>query len=336
MSVDTVDWNTLERLRGEFLNAKGNTGVYWNSTADLAHYHRFFAARIGWKWDAALEQARQVGWQLRSKRWLDWGCGSGIATLRLLETFGSESLDEVILWDHSTLACDFARAAILERHPNLAVSIANPSALDTLDDTLCLISHVLNELSLDARAELNRLVRGAKQLFWVEPGSHSSSRLLSEQRKALLGQHHPIAPCVCAQPCPMLDETNRRHWCHFFAKTPVEAFTDGEWARFARIMEIDLRSLPYSFLCMDAKSLASAPQLDGQSRVLGRPRQFKGYTRIFSCDANGLNDYELQKRDDKSLWKSIKKGKDGSLYQWNETVSGRIRAGKPSDTNASQ
>ena len=328
MSIETVDWNTLERLRGEFLAAKGKTGVYWNSPSDLAHYHRFFAARIGWKWDAALAQARQVGWQTRSRRLLDWGCGSGIASLRLLETFGPEAFDEVVLWDHSTMACEFARAEILESHPDLTVSIANPSSLGPLDDTLCLVSHVLNELSLDARAELTQLVNGANQVFWVEPGSHLSSRLLAEQREALLAQHAPIAPCVSAQACPMRDEANMRHWCHFFAKTPVEAFTDGDWARFAQIMEIDLRSLPYSFLCMDAQSLASAPQLAGKSRVLGRPRQHKGYSKVFSCDSNGLNDYELQKRDDKSLWKNIKKGKDGSLYEWTETLPGRIRSGK--------
>ncbi|MBT3483262.1 MAG: hypothetical protein HN457_17720 [Opitutales bacterium] len=327
MNIDTVDWNTLERLRSEFLAAKGNTGVYWKSPSDLAHYQRFFAARIGWKWDAALLQARQAGWQLQSRRLLDWGCGSGIATLRFLDTFGTDCLDEVVLWDHSTLACEFARNAILERHPQIAVSIANPSSLDSLDDTICLISHVLNELSLDARAELTELACSAKQVFWVEPGSHLSSRLLLNQREAMLERFHPIAPCVCAKACPMRNDDNLRHWCHFFAKTPMEAFMDGDWAQFAKIMEIDLRSLPYSFICMDAQSLASVPKLDGHSRVLGRPRQFKGYSKVFSCDANGLSDYELQKRDDKPLWKSIKKGKDGSLYQWTDIDSGRIRSG---------
>ena len=335
MSIETVDWNTLERLRSEFLAAKGKTGDYWTSPSDLAHYHRFFAARIGWKWDAALAQAQQVGWQLQSRRLLDWGCGSGIATLRLLETFETESLDEVVLWDHSTLACEFAKDAILERHPQLTVSIANPNTLGSLDDTICVISHVLNELSLDDRAELTQLTRSANQVFWVEPGSHLSSRLLLDQREALLRQHDPIAPCVCVQKCPMRDEDNLRHWCHFFAKTPIEVFMDGDWARFAQIMEIDLRSLPYSFICMDAKSLASAPQLDGHSRILGRPRQFKGYSKVFCCDSNGLNDYELQKRDNKSLWKSIKKGKEGSLYKWTEIISGRLRSGQSADEESS-
>ncbi len=335
MEANAADWNTLERLRTEFLNAKGATGVYWKSSSDLAQYHRFFAARIGWKWDDAIEQAKQAGWQLRSARLFDWGCGSGIATLRLLDAVDSEALEEVFLWDHSTLACEFARNAIAARYPNLKVSIANPSSIASLEDTLFLASHVLNELTLNDRDSLAGFVRSASQIFWVEPGSSQSSRLLTEQRDRLLGEFSPVAPCVGSQSCPMHREENARHWCHFFAKPPVEAFTDGDWARFGQIMEIDLRSLPYSFLVLDAKRHEPARSLDGKSRVLGRPRQYKGFSRIFSCDHNGLNDYELQKRDDKTLWKIIKKGKSGTLYEWTETVSGRIRSGKPAEQEES-
>ncbi len=71
-------------------------------------YHRFFGAHIGWKWDAAIMQAKRSGWKPHSRTLYDWGCGSGIATLRMIEAIGIESVDEVILWDHSTLATAFA------------------------------------------------------------------------------------------------------------------------------------------------------------------------------------------------------------------------------------
>lgn len=334
---EPANWTILERLRSEFLNAKGDVGVYWKSEADLAHYHRFFAARIGWKWDDAIAQAQQAGWRRQSHRILDWGCGSGIATLRMLDAIGADGIDgidgidEVILWDYSTLTCNFARNAIESAYPNLSVRIAAPETLGSLDDTLCLASHVLNELDIESRSRLTRLFSQANQVFWVEPGSYDSSRLLVEAREALLDRFSPIAPCVCDQPCPMNTEENARHWCHFFAKTPVEAFTQTDWSRFATIMEIDLRSLPYSFICLDARKIAATRSTEEASRIIGRPRQHKGYTRIFSCDVNGLNDYELQKRDNKSLWKSIKKGKDGSLYQWTRVESGRIQSGQPFD-----
>ncbi len=328
MEIAAPEWETLNRLRNEFLNASGNVGLYWNSAADLAQYHHYFAARIGWKWDAAIAQAKQVGWSLDSSTILDWGCGTGIATLRVLEAFGIENVDEVVLWDHSSTATSFAQTMIQEKYPDLKVSIAgNLSNLD-LTDTLSLASHVLNELSLSDRESLTDLFAQSRQIFWVEPGSYASSRLLLEQREGLREQFYPVAPCICAFPCPMNLEENRNHWCHFFAKPPIEAFTESRWAQFAKMMEIDLRSLPYSFLVMDSKKLPAPSDLTGKSRLLGRPRQYKGHTRIHSCDQNGHNDYELWKREDKALWKTIKKNKSGTLYEWTQIESGKVLAGK--------
>ena len=326
--ADPIDWTILERLRSEFLNAQGDVGVYWKNETDLAHYHRFFAARIGWKWDDAIEQACQVGWQRQANRIFDWGGSTGIATMRMLDAFGSDGIEEVVLWDHSTLACSFARETIANAHPGLPIRVADPETIDSLDNTLCLASHVLNELDADSRSRLLRAFSAARQVFWVEPGSFDSSRLLGEAREALIDRFAPIAPCTCDAGCPMTLAENDRHWCHFFAKTPVEAFTQTDWSRFAAIMEIDLRSLPYSFLCLDNRAIANSKALADASRVIGRPRQHKGYSRVLSCDASGLNDYELQKRDCKALWKKIKKGKDGSLYEWGRIDSGRIQSGE--------
>lgn len=322
------DWETLNRLRSEFLNASGNTGLYWDSHSDLVQYHLYFAARIGWKWDAALAQAKQVGWQMVSSKILDWGCGTGIATLQVLEKCGTETVDEVILWDHSIAATSFAKSILQKKYPELKVTIATDLSKIELNDTLCLASHVLNELSLGDRESLTDLFAKSLQVFWVEPGSYDSSRLLIDQREGLLEQFNPIAPCICAFPCPMKLEENNSHWCHFFARPPLIAFTEGHWARFAKMMEIDLRSLPYSFIVMDSKNLLSQPELAGKSRLLGRPRQYKGYTRVYSCDENGHNDYELWKREDKALWRAIKKNKSGTLFEWTRIDADKIFAGK--------
>jgi len=322
------NWEILHRLRNAFLNAESNTGLYWDSEADLVQYHNYFAARIGWKWDAAIAQANQVGWRPECSHILDWGCGTGIASLRMLDSFGSAGIEELFLWDHSAAATAFAQNLIQQAHPDLKVSVVHSLAELPLDNTLCLASHVLNELSWDDRDALHSLFNRARQIFWVEPGSHDSSRLLLEQRELLLDRFNPVAPCVCPQPCPMKLEENANHWCHFFAKAPVIAFTNANWTLFAQGMKIDLRSLPYSFIVMNTKSLTPLPELDGKSRLLGRPRQHKGYTRIYSCDRNGHNDYELWQRDDKALWKTIKKGKSGTLFEWQEIESGKIKAGR--------
>ncbi len=322
------DREILNRLRNEFLTANGSTGLYWTGSADLTQYHHYFAARIGWKWDAANAQAQQVGWRPESPKVLDWGCGTGIASLRLLEHFGSSGIDELFLWDHSAAATSFAREIIQRAHPDLKVTIAQDLSALPLDETLCLASHVLNELSWADRESLNLLFAQSRQIFWVEPGSYESSRQLLEQRERLLDRFDPVAPCVCPMPCPMVRDENAKHWCHFFAKAPVIAFTDRNWTRFAQMMEIDLRSLPYSFIVLNEKSLPPLPSLAGKSRLLGRPRQHKGYTRLYSCDSNGHNDYELWQRDDKALWKAIKKGKSGTLFRWNAIESGKIKSGR--------
>ncbi|MDQ8203387.1 class I SAM-dependent methyltransferase [Pelagicoccus sp. SDUM812003] len=332
-----IDWEILARLRRRFLEQSAGSGVYWQDEQDLAHYHAFFAARIGWKWDDALRNAEQSGWSLRSRVLLDWGCGSGIATLRLLERYGAEAVDKVLLYDHSLLACRFAQKTISDAYPDLAVEIApNPSQIEQLGETTVLLSHALNELTTETRTVLASQLKGAAQVFCVEAGDHATSRLLISLRESLRSTHAIAAPCLRCDACPMLQEENARHWCHFFGKPPLEAFTEGAWARFATLMEVDLRSLPYSFLVLDRSSLAPADASrstlpDHASRLIGRPRQFKGYTRALSCDASGLRDLELQKRDDKALWKSLKKGKDGTLYRWVEIEAGRIKSGSPLD-----
>lgn len=323
-----TDWNTLERLRTRFIEQKSGAGVYWKDENDLTNYHSFFAARIGWKWDNALEEAGKRGFHPHGKRILDWGCGSGIATLRALAAWEENAIEEVLLWDHSMLACRFAQKTIQEAYPNLTVTIASgTSSWDSLEETIVLVSHTLNELTEEAQKTLTAQISGAAQIIFVEAGNHVTSHLLIKQREALKEHFNIVAPCTHCDDCPMQIGENRHHWCHFFGKPAIEAFTEGDWALFATMMEIDLRSLPYSCLVLNANRLEKLDTLENTSRLIGRPRQFKGYTRLLSCDTHGLRDLELQKRDNKSLWKSLKKGKDGTLYQWTEVDGDRVKSG---------
>ncbi|MBK1876905.1 small ribosomal subunit Rsm22 family protein [Pelagicoccus mobilis] len=327
-----INWDTLERLRSRFLSTGSTPGVYWQSEDDLRHYHATFAARIGWKWDSALESVKQAGFAPASRTLFDWGCGSGIASLRFLEFFGPHLFDKVLLWDHSSLACQFAKKTIQDAYPSLEVEVHTSSVIP--QNALTLISHAVNELGHEAQQNLSQQLRSASQILFVEPGDHSASRKLIAQRQALRGDFQALAPCTHCDTCPMLTEDNQRHWCHFFGKPPIEAFTEGFWSRFSQTMEIDLRSLPYSFLALQKKAVETpSPHRslgEGGSRLIGRPRQFKGYTRLLSCDAQGLRELELQKREDKQLWKILKKEQTRSLYRWHEIddSNGRLKSGE--------
>ena len=332
MSAEKIDWDRLARLRKRFLEIEEDPGVYLDSAEDLAQYHRFLGQRIGWKWRDALRQAKQAGWHLRSNRVVDWGCGTGIASLTLLEKIESQGIESVTLWDHSRLATSFAKDAFKTRFPSLTVKIAQESELKGLGDSIILVSHTLNELSAGVRPELKRQMIQDRQLFFVELGNHKCSHLLIEQREGLIDQFRPVAPCVCNLAFPMDLEDNAHHRCHFFAKPPVEAFTSSDWSRFSSELEIDLRSLPYIYLALDSISLDHESDNRSSSRVIGRPRQHKGYANLLSCDRNGLSLYQLQKRDNPTLWKTIKKIKCGSLFTWTSIDGDRIREGGPANT----
>jgi len=334
MDWDSINLNTLDRLRALFLAGKPPAENYWRKWDDLLNYDFVFARRIGWKWDAVLADLKRLRWEPPSGTLLDWGCGTGIATRRFLQHFGPGRLREARVFDRSGLAQRFAAEAIRRQTARLKVAPATEELLGSRKPIgLLLISHVLNELTGEERDRLLRLCERSKAVIWVEPGAHAESRALIEFREQLRGAFRVIAPCTHAGRCEMLASANERHWCHFFARPPAEILRDARWTAFAREMKIDLRSLPYSYLALQHRKVKSAPErLDttGLTRLIGRPRVYKPLARLFCCDASGLIDREAQKRDAPELYKACKKGELDNLGHL--TLNGqRITALEPAD-----
>ena len=100
---------------------------------------------------------------------------------------------------------------------------------------------------------------------------------------------------------------------------------DANWALFSRTLGIDLRSLPISYLALD--KAGANDTTDGISRILGRPRFYKGFCRILSCQSSGVTELELPRRVDKELWKVLKKDRHPGLFEW-EVEGDRIREGR--------
>ena len=85
-------------------------------------------------------------------------------------------------------------------------------------------------------------------------------------------------------------------------------FTDGFWARVARELSIDLRSLPYAFLAMARQDEATtAATLSGDVRLLGRAEIHKHFARVRSCSEAGLEQIEIPKRHEPQIWRALKK-----------------------------
>ena len=300
----------LRRLRERFLARTAGERDYWKSPEELALYDSTFGERIGWKWDAVLAELTARHWQPRSRHVLDWGCGSGIAGRRVLAQW--PRLESLALHDRSRLACRFAAERARAAHPRVALR----EMRDIAPDTLLVLSHVLSELPPGELSALLRIARQAREIIWVEAGTHEDSRrLIADVREALLPEFAAVAPCTHQARCGMLSPENAPHWCHHFATVPPEIFQDGKWMEFGRDLKIDMRSLPYSFLVLE-RAADHTPMTPGFSRVIGRPREATGYCKILSCQAEGVREFMLQKRDAPELYRAFHKGTAASTYRW--------------------
>jgi len=326
-SWNDVDWNALRRLRERFLQFDAAPGGadYWKSQGELASYDFTFAERIGWKWDTVLEELRTRGWTPPAGSVLDWGCGTGVAGRRVAAAWPA-AFETLRLHDRSLSAEQFAMRRARETFPGLRVERADAGAFPP---DLLIVSHVLNELPPGSAAleQLLGVAGRAQAILWVEPGTSSASRRLIDVRERLLRGHFlPVAPCPHAAACGLLVEENERHWCHHFARPPRAVFQDAGWSRFAKMLEIDLGTVPFSYLVLDRRPVVATGGADGDGRILGEPRQYKGFAKLLCCRAEGVGELMLQKRDAPELYKEMKKN-PGSLYEW-VREGGKITGGR--------
>ncbi len=326
MNWETIDWHALDRLRQAYLSGSAGSADYWRTHSELDSYNQTFAQRIGWKWDYVLEDLRALGWTPPSGEVLDWGCGSGVAGRAFLDHFGTDSVTGLRVWDRSPLAMEFAVKTARIRFPALNIQSGLPE-----NPGILLLSHVLTELKPEQIEELANYVAKAEAVIWVEPGTYEASLTLIAVRERLRTQFSLVAPCPHAEQCGILAPGNERDWCHHFAEPPTAIFTDPDWGKFAHLMGIDLRSLPLSYLVLDKRPRPALPA--DTYRVLGRPRVYKAHALIQACNACGVKNYELHKRDHPAEFKQAKKDNCPPLQRW-ETNEDRITKvlSKPADT----
>ena len=324
MKFEELDWNTLDRLRSVFLEGVPVRSAYWKAKSDLASYDETYGERIAWKWDAVLGELAVRRWTPPAGVLLDFGCGSGIAGRRVARICGMGHFSRIHFHDRSALAEAYSVERAQGELAGIEATCGNPDRLfDDGQQITLVVSHVLNELPERERKRLIAVADRAAAILWVEPGSRAVSRDLIEIREHLRHATHIVAPCTCPGACGLLRPENERHWCHFFAPPPPNLGMDSDWARFARRAGIDLRSIPYSFLVTDRRPVDVAST--GQERILGVTRQYKGYSKLHSCGADGVRELTLQHRDDPGLAKML--ATDPSIAEWN-LEGGRIRSGK--------
>ena len=307
-------WNhpeltALRRMRERFLAGTAGAQDYWKLPEDIALYDSTFAERIGWKWDAVLRELTARAWQPQSRHVLDWGCGSGVAGRRALAQW--PQLASLAVHDRSSLAMRFAAEKARTDFPQVKI-IPPGNALPP--DTLLVLSHVISELPARDLAALLDLARQAREILWVEAGTHADSRRLIAVRETLRDTFAAVAPCTHQRACGLLSAKNAPHWCHHFATPPTEIFQNARWMDFGRELGIDLRSLPYSFLVLER--LRATPPPAGLAHIIGEPREGKGHLKVLSCQAEGVAEFILQKRDAPDLYRALRKGDAAPVHRW--------------------
>lgn len=306
----------LRALRQEFLDRESGTGErgdYWESDEELLLYDETFGARIGWKWDAVLDELVARGRLATGSVVLDWGCGTAVAARRFLARAGGVA--RVHLVDHSPRARRVARGLLATAAPAVEVLEGLPPE----PPDVLLVSHVLDELDARALDELTALAARAGATIWVEPGSRSCSRALGAVRERLLATLDMLAPCTHQAACGALAPGNDP-WCHLFARAPQAVYTEGKWAEFGRELGLDLRSLPYAFLACAQRGRF---ELAGPgARQLGRARLERGRAFLEVCDAEGLRALDVLQRTDKALYKELD-DMAGKPLLFDATIEGR-------------
>ncbi len=266
LELNGQDWKELSALREAFL--KGSPSPYWTSERRLELYHHTFGQRIGWKWEAVIQDLKRLGWQPETDTVFDWGCGTGIATSTFVRLF--PQIKNAEFYDRSKTAVDFARG-----HVELPTSGEAPYTL--------LISHVTTELDQKSFRQLDQKITTARAVIWVEPGTPEVSKRLVEIRERLKGSFAIVAPCPKLETCPLVTSSTK-HWCHQYASVPNEVFQSSFWTKWGREMGIDLRSLPYSYLVLDKRhNFSSVPR-----RILGRPHKKKREEAWVECTPGGV------------------------------------------------
>ncbi len=300
MTTLATDWALLKKLRSHFLEQKSTgTENYWHSEQELSLYDASFARRISWKWDYVCEELKKRTWswpaEPESLLFVDWGCGTGVATRQILEHFPGLRKATFQVFDRSKMAEAFALKKIAEEYPGVdAKPFAGGSGFEGKKIVL-LLSHVIGELSPQQLGALLSLFAMSSAFIWVDSGSKECARKLSDLRNRLLrGEWSVFAPCTHQGVCEMSKDENEKHWCHSFARPPRDVFHDEFWRTFSKEVGVDLRSLPLSFLVMQKPKIPA--HAEGLSRVVGSVRSYKGYVKWLNCSSQGLGDVEMQKR----------------------------------------
>jgi ribosomal protein RSM22 (predicted rRNA methylase) len=234
---------------------------------------------------AALARLREVRPDFAPLSLADIGAGPGTASWAVAEAW--PGLADIAMLDRNRglreLASKLAAAGPVVLAQARILSGDLGMALPEAD--LVVASYVLGELPpQQIAATVTHLWQSASQvLVLVEPGTPQGFARIRAAREALLAAGaHVAAPCTHDGICPMA----KNDWCHFSQRLPRSR--DHMRLKEAQVPFEDER---YSYLAVMRASAAAG------ARIIRPPLQAKPGITLSLCDAAGLRDELVRRRD---------------------------------------
>ena len=219
---------------------------------------------------------------------LDLGAGPGTATWAAAAVFPSIEHAELVERE-GDMAVLGARLATMGSPGVLAGAVwtvGDACEVTGPKSDLVVAAYLLGELGRDREyPALERWwgdTRG--ELVLVEPGTPAGFERLRAARSALVSWGaHVTAPCPHDDRCPMAGAD----WCHFAVR--LERSSLHRELKGARLGYEDEK---YSYLVVSA-----SPPAVPVARLVRSPRPHKGHVRLFVCEADGLGERVVSRRD---------------------------------------
>ena len=174
---------------------------------------------------------------------------------------------------------------------------------------LVILGHVLNELhpwdQLDLIEAVKARLAPRGRILILEPALQDTARRLMELREPLREAPYAIlAPCPCADRCPML--ALGRQWC--VAELPWDP---PSWFRALDAEAgLDRRALSFAYLLVQKQGAPRAPA----ARVVGVPRPQKGKVERWMCTPGGGERWEALSRHGEPPW-ALPRGEEVALRE---------------------
>ena len=240
---------------------------------------------------------------------LDLGAGPGTATWAAVAVFPSIAHAELVEREPDVVALGvrLGRSGLSDLLADAVWTIGDAAEVTTPKSDLVVAAYVLGELGHDrVRQALDRWWKATQgELVLVEPGTPAGFERLRDARSALISWGAQVtAPCPHDGRCPMRGSD----WCHFAVR--LERSSLHRELKGARLGYEDEK---YSYLAVSSNR-PSTPV----ARLVRSPRPRKGHVRLWLCEAGGLDERVISRRD-------------GEIYKRARTVrwGGRLELESP-------